>query len=147
MARRICMRKICLLSFTWGLLFWGCSLSDEDRCPSGYEYKPDDQFCYKIVDGGDGDSGPVSEENFGQECQTDGDCSGGNALYCAIPFNEDTGECVYTDCHGGDPECPAGYFCADCRQSSIQELQMTMCLEDSWKEAGFIQTQCDWEGE
>ena len=43
------MKKIVALTLAWALLSWGCTIADEDRCPSGYEYRVDDKVCYLIV--------------------------------------------------------------------------------------------------
>ena len=138
------MRKICYLFVVFGLLLWGCSISDEDRCPDGYEYLPEDQFCYKIVDGGDGDSGPIGEENFGQECSATGnDCEGGQAEVC-LERPGSPGFCSYADCDERDPNCPDGYYCADCTKSPFPEFAYVVCLPDDWSDSGFIQTNCEW---
>lgn len=137
------MRKICFLFFTWGLLFWGCSIADDDRCRDGYEYLPEEMYCYKIVDDGEEDSGPALEDNFGQPCSNAGDCEGGDAEVC-LERPGNPGFCSYADCDQRDPACPVGYFCADCTKAPFPEFAYVVCLPDDWSEAGFIQTNCEW---
>jgi hypothetical protein len=142
------MKKTCLSYIISVFLLFGCTIDDDDRCPDGYEYLPDQSICYEQVDGGDDlpptDSGP---DNFGDPCETDSDCSGGTAEYCLVSGGVGGGRegiCSYLDCDSDGPECPAEYTCADCSQSGLPGFEVVVCMPDSMLESPVIGNACDW---
>jgi hypothetical protein len=131
------MKKTCLLHIISVFLLFSCTIDDDDRCPDGYEYLPDQSICYEQVDGS-----TDLEENFGDVCDSDEDCADGTADYCLIQFGEDEGICTYTGCESDDPACPDTYFCANCTQSGIPGFEVVVCLPDDMADSAFIQGVC-----
>ena len=103
------MKRIFALSITWALLFFGCTIADEDRCPDGYEYRSDEKICYFIEDAGTEDDGGGGEpgEGFWKACENDDDCADTDASYCALIPGEE-GNCTYRDCDTLADGCPSG---------------------------------------
>jgi len=100
-----------------------CSISDADRCPSGYVYISEAKVCALAVDAAPstlptttGDSGASSigetvEVSFGATCAVSTDCSSTTADYCLVLSGKPTGYCTKSRC---TTDCPSGYSCCNC---------------------------------
>jgi hypothetical protein len=101
-------RYLVLIILTANCLF-GCTISDEDRCPDGLEWNSTVQACQEIQvlpDGG-------ADGGYLAECAGNEDCASFEADYCMYdPFGDDPGICLYQDCTANS--CPAASVCCDC---------------------------------
>ncbi len=123
----------------------GCTMADEDRCPPGTEYVTSGKYCRDIDTGGDGDTDTDSDADadagdaadgsatdgppsgMGETCMVDDDCEGYEADYCGIDPLSGSGICTVLDCNPG--ECPDGYQCCDCTQSTLVPQEVA-CIPD-----------------
>ena len=129
-----------LLITAFASLPWAvaCTQSEDDACGKGTEY--DDGGCHiaragtnsgtagkpAATDGGAGNdvgdagsdvggapSSGATDPNFGLDCKTDDDCTGGTN-YCVPMSPFDSAYCSLQNCDPGNPEvCPAGWTCTD----------------------------------
>jgi hypothetical protein len=144
------MQKICLLYLAGAFLLFGCTIDDEDRCPSGYEYIVKDKICFLIVE----DAGEEPEEDAGEEpdgslpegfwdtCNSEGDCSNPDADFCVAMPGED-GNCTYTGCDPDVDPCPSGFICCNCTAFSF--IGEVLCGPAEWADSAFMSSQCDCE--
>jgi len=111
-------------------LLWSCSLSDKDRCPSGFAYVPELKACQAIPDASapapdatatlpssdtgvsEAASGPI----FGSTCAGAGDCQSSITDYCVLNPGASSGYCSKADCHA---DCPSDYKCCNCPAFSL----------------------------
>ena len=126
--RKQIMRRSCqVLGFMClvGQLVVGCSISDADRCPSGYVYVSTTKVCALVTDAapivapGDSGSAVVSEAggpSFGATCATSTDCVSTTANYCLQLSGSTAGYCTKAHC---TTDCPSGYKCCNCATLSL----------------------------
>jgi hypothetical protein len=142
------MQKICLLYLAGAFLLFGCTIDDEDRCPSGYEYITKDKICQQIVDAGEeedaGDPGDAGElpEGFWKTCGSEGDCAGSDADFC-VAMPGEGGNCTYTGCDPDVAPCPSGYICCNC--TAFAFIGEVLCGPVAWADSSFMSSQCDCE--
>jgi len=134
-----------VLTFTCfvGGLASSCTISDADRCASGYVYISDTKVCSLIPDaavGGTPDLAPsdnqdgavasgtpdlsaatVSEAGgggptFGTTCSTSADCQSATTNFCMIQPGAPSGYCSKAQC---TTECPSDYKCCNCAAVSL----------------------------
>ena len=129
------MRRSCLaLSFVClvGQLVVGCSISDADRCPSGYVYVTATKVCALVTDAalvvapGDAGSAVGSEAggaSFGATCAVSTDCVSTTANYCLQLTGSTAGYCTKAQC---TTDCPSGYKCCNCAA-----LSLVACMTDA----------------
>jgi hypothetical protein len=129
------MRRSCLalgLMCLVGQLVVGCSISDNDRCPSGYVYVSATKVCALVTDAalvaapGDSSSPKVSEAggaSFGASCAASTDCTSATANYCLQLPGSTAGYCTKAQC---TTDCPSGYKCCNCAA-----LSLVACLADA----------------
>ncbi|MCU0662382.1 MAG: hypothetical protein MUC50_08675 [Myxococcota bacterium] len=140
-----------------GLVVSACTLSDDERCPSGYAFDTETKTC-KSKDCGEGfvfneqtllceeiDTGPGTDSGndtdgeplcgqgheLGDECDSDGDCT--PCVCFKNPLHlSDPGYCTQQDCAPGN--CPGGYNCCDCTKSELAQqmgLDRVACVTES----------------
>ncbi len=88
------------------------------------------------ADAGDdgGDDGIPS--GLGEICTTDDDCESYESDYCAIDPTTGSGICTTLDCAPG--ECPEGYQCCDCTESSLLPPKVVCIPDDQAALAGSV---------
>ena len=121
----------------------GCAFEDDERCPDGYQWNPDRNYCVMEEeieeDGGPGaDSGSVEcvENEAGldgldQECFSDADCAGCTADYCLLnPMTpDDPGGCTLSGCESAG--CGPDHLCCDCGSVTMIDWPVPLCLVES----------------
>lgn len=137
------MKPVFAISLFWALLAWGCTIADDDRCPKGLIYLPEDKMCLLPEEdaGPEEDGGPDPGEGFWQTCTSITECEEVGLDFCVAMPNED-GNCTYTDCESLPDGCPAGYICCNC--TAFDFIGEAICGPESWRDS-FIDTQCDCE--
>ncbi len=130
------------------VLLAACEVADEDRCPEGFVYIPDNMVCacpdgytYESEDEAcvevpvdteteeDTDSGTeeMDTSGFGELCEGDADCEEFPVVdFCVINPLSEEGYCTIGDCEVGD--CPNGWQCCDC----LDLLKWIACLDDEY---------------
>jgi len=105
-----------------------CSISDADRCPSGFTYDPALKACQTIPDAAtvsvdtallpSADSGAAEVEGvtFGSVCKAAGDCVSATTDYCVALPGAGSGYCSKAQCTS---ECPTTYRCCNCAAFSL----------------------------
>jgi hypothetical protein len=87
------MRQVTLMISAMALfLSSSCNMSDEDRCPKGFEYNPTDKYCFQVEDssseneggsdtGGNGmtDGGDLDSPDAGTDVDTAGGSDNGQS--------------------------------------------------------------------
>ena len=123
----------------------GCEMSDGDRCPNGYHYDPINTVCEVCAEdevwnettyaceadtdsGTDTGTGGEAPTGLGEPCQSDADCAGYEADFCAVNPMSGDGYCTIEDCALG--ECPAPYLCCDCTESTMLPPGFACLTED-----------------
>jgi hypothetical protein len=140
------MRRVCvvlLFGFLGGAGVLGCSLSDADRCPSGFVYQKDTKVCALISDAApavvedaavatpavDAEPAPASEagvsatSSFGAACTGNAECASAATNFCVMLPGSPGGYCSKAQC---TTECPTGYQCCNCPAFSL-----VVCLKDA----------------
>lgn len=114
-----------------------CSVSDDERCPAGFTYRPESMSCHKNEsdtslenDGSPDDSldgGNI--QGMGISCVDSKECEAFTADYCAVNPLSKQGFCTLKNCEPGD--CPGGYTCCDCTMSPLVD-QEEACIADEF---------------
>ena len=113
----------------------GCAFSDDERCPDGFEWDTELNYCVIEIDAGE-DSGSGECEpgdggidGFGELCTDEGDCAGYTADYCLTdPRNPSApGACTATGCEPCG--CGEGNVCCDCAGATMDPFGDSICLE------------------
>ncbi|MCP4606512.1 MAG: hypothetical protein GY847_39390 [Proteobacteria bacterium] len=132
LANTCSIAKCCFLS-VFVTLSVSCAISDNDRCGKGYYYTKDDEIwgCMELEDtatndsdeseidsgiqedSGTIDSGEELPSGFEEICETDLDCVGYEADYCAIDITTGEGRCTIKDCSIDPDDCPGALICCD----------------------------------
>ncbi len=152
------MTKKALLIAILVLVYWSsCTMDDEDRCLSGYDWDPDGLTCRKIERDTDtgpaevaqdagGDSGATGNSDsdlptgYLETCGVQEDCAVYEADYCLInPTEPEQSVCVTQNCTPGN--CPEGSMCCDCSALTYP----AMCLPDEALVDSPLATMCDCE--
>lgn len=114
----------------------GCTIDDDDRCLSGYQYDSAARICRPLdtdsVSGPKNGSDTGSDEaetdegprGYGETCTDPGGCAAFDADYCLLDPGKGEGICTVQGCLPG--ECPAGSKCCDC--TNIE--RPVLCLYD-----------------
>ena len=140
------MRQVTLMISAMALfLSSSCNMSDEDRCPKGFEYNPTDKYCFRVedsnsenengadagdhgmTDGGDLDTSTndlSGETGIGTPCETSDQCVELAADYCVYSPTLGKGFCSFLDCSPGG--CPNDFVCCDCTQ--VEVFGEVVCL-------------------
>ena len=116
-----------------GVLVGGaCSISDSDRCASGYLYEPSTMTCVVVPDASatvqeDAAAPAVASEagsvTFGDVCATDGECASGTTNFCLKQPGASAGYCSKVNCTA---DCPTNYKCCNCAVMGI-----VACMKDA----------------
>jgi hypothetical protein len=120
----------------------GCSLSDADRCPSGFAYQKDTKVCALIPDAApavsedaapapaiDAEATPAGEAGvsagpmFGDACTGNAECASSVTNFCVMLPGSPSGYCSKAQCTS---ECPSAYKCCNCPAFSL-----VVCLKDA----------------
>ncbi len=122
-----------------------CKMSDEERCPKGYDYVKKFMICEKSddtettdqdgeddIDGGDSEPDPdggASDDSetvgskVGDPCEVQDECLA-PADYCVVRQGVDIGYCSVVGCDFG--ECPKNFYCCDCTE--VEGYGSSACL-------------------
>jgi hypothetical protein len=119
-----------------------CSMSDADRCPSGFTYQPTNETCKLIVDAAtpgvsdaslpatnDGAAALAEEAeaaggpDFGSVCTIDSECTSSTTNYCVMLPGSSSGYCSKAQC---STECPSVFKCCNC-----PAIGLVVCLTDA----------------
>jgi hypothetical protein len=119
-----------------GAMGASCSISDVDRCPSGFIYQPENMTCKVVPDAsaaGDQDAAPPSISadaqalageaggpSFGSICATTSECASSATNYCVLLPGSASGYCSKANCSN---ECPSDYKCCNC-----PAIALVVCL-------------------
>ena len=119
-----------------GVFALSCGMEDGDRCPKGYTYDADQNFCFSDKDGGAPADG---QGKIGDACQKDAGSCSEEASYCLADPGTGEGYCTIQGCTAGG--CPSGYACCDCtpigmgqicpRVQEAQGILATLCQCES----------------
>ena len=134
------------------LLAVQCTVSDDERCPEGFTYRSDTMSCHKnevdsdTLDENDAspDGSPDSGKahGIGTACRkgTD-DCEGFEGNYCVDNPVGEGGFCTISNCVPAD--CPVGFTCCDCTQSTKVET-IKACIPNDYVSAliGYANCTC-----
>ena len=157
MYRLVCLIVLC------GLVNFGCTMSDDDRCPKGFEYDSEKRVCILLEeettdtgdtgdndDAGDGDAGGADNlSGLGKTCTTDAECKDSDAHYCLEDPTKDLGMdmdaeryCTVPDCSAGG--CSSGYKCCDCssfkNSGQVHLKYWVFCIQD--EHTAILETFC-----
>jgi hypothetical protein len=145
-----------------------CTMSEDERCPKGYQYISEIKVCCLEEDDKgneiiwDGkkcapvvpeDTNPPETdsaelpEGLGVSCTQSGDspeCQGKEADFCALnPLSPADAYCTTVDCTPGN--CPSGYQCCNCDQATLIPKEHA-CLKDADAATTVEYKQCTCEG-
>lgn len=118
-------------------LLGACSISDGDRCASGFIYISELKACQAIPDASvpvsDAASPPASAEggvseaasgpSFGSVCANAADCTSSTTNYCVLNPGAPSGYCSKSNCAA---DCPSDYKCCNC-----PAFGMVACVKDA----------------
>jgi hypothetical protein len=129
----------CLTAIIFTAIYlFGCTISDEDRCPDGLEWNGDIQVCQEIQELPDGGTGDASAGGYLEPCEGNEDCASYEADYCLYnPMGDDPGICLLQDCTAGS--CPEDSLCCDCSGM----MAPFICLPEQVAEDPEIEKYCD----
>lgn len=134
---------------------FACSLTDDERCPGGFEFHSPSETCLKSADtdkppvtssdGGDGstDTDTGLEPGIGLPCQNHGDCAEYQADFCVLNPVSKNNYCSMEPCT--DTGCPEEYICCDCTDSPLDQVQhASACLttDDAYVARTFAYCRC-----
>ena len=118
------MAKYTTTLFLAAMVGFGCTIADEDRCPSGLYWDGDIMACRLIEDSPEGglDAG---DDGYLAPCSGAEECEDYAADYCLYDPTkpQEPGICVFQNCEAGT--CPAESQCCDCSL-----FPATLCLPD-----------------
>ncbi len=111
------------------VFFASCAIPDDERCGDDFFYDEETKSCKQTTpadtgddteeedggpqDSGADDAGDAISTGMGEYCESDEDCAGYDADFCALdPFTQ-AGGCTIKNCIEEPDNCPPGWVCCN----------------------------------
>lgn len=131
------MPKYLTLTILAVALLFGCTIDDEDRCPSGYYWDGKIMACRVVEE----DAGAVDagDDGYLAQCRSQEECDVFESdLYCLYdPTKDEPGICVVQGCETA-ATCPDDTLCCDCTVFPV-----TVCLAEVVVDGTALEAACE----